>query len=156
VSEHEWALLVHLLGVVLLAGGVAIAGAGYLAARRRERPSEIALLLGTTRTGVRLVGVGSVAVLAGGFWLVDVTGFGLDEGWLSGALALFVLASVLGGLGGQAPKKARQLAERLAREGDHPSEELRRLLADRRAAALNVASTVALLGVLLLMVWKPS
>jgi uncharacterized membrane protein len=155
VSEHVWALFLHLVGVVVLAGGVAIAGAGYVAARRRERPSEIALLLGTTRTGVALVGVGSLAVLAGGFWLVAVTDEGFGEGWVAGGLALFVLASALGGLGGQAPKRARLLAERLAREGDEPSDELRRLLEDRRAIALNILSTVGLFVVLLLMVWEP-
>ena len=155
MSGHEWALSLHLVGVVVLAGGVAVAGTGYLAARRRDRPSEIALLLGTTRAGVALVGVGGLAVLAGGFWLVAVTDEGFGEGWLSAAVAIFVLASVLGGLGGQTPKRARLLAERLAREGDEPSDELRRLLHDRRAAALNVLSTAGLFVVLLLMVWKP-
>jgi uncharacterized membrane protein len=156
MSEYGWALFLHLIGVVVLAGGIAVAGVGFAAARRRERPSEIALLLAATRSGVLLVGVGSLAVLAGGFWLVAVTGRGFDEGWLAGALALFVLASALGGIGGQTPKRARRLAERLAGEGDEPSEDLRRLLFDRRAAVLNGASTLGLLGVLLLMVWKPA
>jgi uncharacterized membrane protein len=155
VSEESWALFIHLVGVVVLAGGVAVAGAGFLAARRRERPSEIALLLGTTRTGVALVGLGSLAVLAGGFWLVAVTDADLGDGWLAAGFALFVVSSVLGGLGGQVPKRARLLAERLAREGDEPSDELRRLLGDRRASALNLISTAGLLLVLLLMVWRP-
>ena len=155
MSEEDWALLLHLVGVVVLAGGVAIAGAGFRAARRRELPSEIALLLGMTRTGVALVGVGSLALLVGGFWLVAATDESLGEGWLAAALAIFVVASVLGGLGGQAPKRARLLAERLAREGDEPSEELRALLDDRRAAALNLLSTLGLFVVLVLMVWKP-
>ena len=155
MSEEDWALLLHLVGVVVLAGGVAIAGAGFRAARRRELPSEIALLLGMTRTGVALVGVGSLALLVGGFWLVAATDESLGEGWLAAALAIFVVASVLGGLGGQAPKRARLLAERLAREGDEPSEELSALLDDRRAAALNLLSTLGLFVVLVLMVWKP-
>jgi uncharacterized membrane protein len=155
MSAADWALFLHLVGVVVLAGGVAIAGAGFLAARERERPSDVALLLGTARTGVVLVGVGSLAVLAGGFWLVAATDASLGEGWLSAAVALFVVASVLGGLGGQTPKRARLLAERLARGGDEPSNELRRLLHDRWAATFNLLSTAGLFVVLALMVWKP-
>jgi uncharacterized membrane protein len=155
VSEYGWALFLHLVGVVVLAGGIGVAGVGFTAARRRERPSEIALLLGTTRSGVVLVGLGSLGVVAGGFWLVSVTGRSLSDGWLGGALALFAGASVLGALGGRVPKRARRLAERLAGEGDQPSDELRRLLHDRRAAGFNLASTLTLLGVLQLMIWKP-
>jgi uncharacterized membrane protein len=156
VSEQDWALFLHLVGVVVLAGGVAIAGAGFIAARRRHRPSEIALLLGTTRIGVVLVGLGSLAVLAGGFWLVAVTDADFGDGWLAAGFGLFVVSSVLGALGGRAPKRARILGERLAREADEPSAELRRLLDDRRASALNLLSTMGLLAVLLLMVWRPS
>jgi uncharacterized membrane protein len=118
VSEYGWALFFHLLGFGFLAGGMAVAGAALRAAWRRERPSEVALLLGTARTGVLLVAVGVVLVLVFGFWLIEVTGHGLDEGWLSGSLGLFALGVLLGALGGGRPKRARLLAERLAQEGD--------------------------------------
>jgi uncharacterized membrane protein len=115
----------------------------------------VALLLGITRVGVLLVGLGSAVVLVCGLWLIQVTGSGLDEGWLSGSLGLFLVGVVLGAFGGQRPKQARLLAERLAREGDEPSPELRARLLDRFSLALNAASALAMLGVLLLMVWQP-
>jgi uncharacterized membrane protein len=155
MSQYTWALFFHLLGVLVLAGGMAVAGAGLGVAARRERPSEVALLLGITRVGVLLVGLGSAVVLVCGLWLIQVTGSGLDEGWLSGSLGLFLVGVVLGAFGGQRPKQARLLAERLAREGDEPSPELRARLLDRFSLALNAASALAMLGVLLLMVWQP-
>ncbi|HEY3070782.1 MAG TPA: DUF2269 family protein [Gaiellaceae bacterium] len=155
MSEYRWALFFHLVGVALLAGGMAVAGVGLGAAWRRERPSEVALLLGTTRAGVLLVALGSVFVLVCGFWLIEVTGHGLDEGWLVGSLGLFVVGAVLGAIGGRRPKQARLLAERLAREGDQPSAELSERVRDRVALALNAASALALTAVLLLMIWQP-
>jgi uncharacterized membrane protein len=155
VSEYDWALFFHLLGVAFLAGGMAVAGVGLRAASRHERPSEVALLLGTARAGIVLVALGSVLVLVGGFWLIEVTGRGLDEGWLGGSLGLFAAGAVLGAIGGRRPKQARLLAERLAREGDQPSPELRRRVRDRLALAINAAAALGMTGVLLLMIWQP-
>ena len=155
MSEYGWALFLHLLGVGLLAGGMAVAAAALGGAWRRERPSEMALLLGLARTGVILVALGSLLVLVCGFWLIELTGRGLDEGWLSGSLGLFVGGAVLGTFGGRRPKQARLLAERLSREGDQPSEELSGRVRDGVALALNAAAALAMVGVLLLMIWKP-
>lgn len=156
MSEYGWALFSHLFGAGLLAGGMAVAAVGFAAAWRQERPSEIALLLGMTRAGVALVALGSLVVLVCGFWLIEVTDRGLDEGWLGGSLGLFVGGAVLGGIGGRRPKQARLLAERLAVAGDQPNEDLQRSVRDRVALALNVAAAFAMIGVLLLMIWQPA
>ena len=94
-------------------------------------------------------------VLAFGLWLVDLTGYGYGDGWVSAALALFGVSSVLGAAGGRRPKQARLLATRLAAEGDRPDPALRRLLLDRTALTLNYGAALAALAVLALMVWKP-
>ncbi|HSL64715.1 MAG TPA: DUF2269 family protein [Gaiellaceae bacterium] len=151
---YEWLLLVHVAGAIAFFAGMAVAAAGLLAARRRERPAEVELLLGLTRWGVLLVAVGTVLVLVFGAWLVEEGNWGWD-GWVAWALALLVLSALLGGAGGRAPKRARLLAERLAREGDAPSEELRRLLRDPAAAWLNAGAAAAAVAVLALMVLKP-
>ena len=155
MSSYEAALFLHVLGAVLFFSGMAVAGACYLAAARRERPSEIGLLLGVTRVGVFLVAAGVILILAFGLWLVDLTGYSYGDGWIRAALALFLVSSVLGALGGRTPKQARLLAARLAREGDAPDATLRRLLRDRAALALNYAAVLAALAVLALMVFKP-
>jgi uncharacterized membrane protein len=154
VTSYELALLVHILGVLLFFGGALVAGVVFEAARRRERPSEIALLLGVSRVGALLVAAGALLTFGGGIWLAEeVDQFGAT--WLRASLALFLLSIVLGALGGQRPKRARHLARRSAGEGDAMTPELRRLLDDPLSLAANYASTALVLVILVLMVWQP-
>jgi uncharacterized membrane protein len=155
MTEYEAALLVHLLGVALLAAGMGAAAAGLELGRRRELPAEVAALLGVARLGVLLVGLGSLALLVGGFWLMQIGAYDLGDGWLSASLGLFVLGALLGAVGGRRPKQARLRAERLLREGASADAELRRLLDDRVALVLNYASALVMVLVLALMVAKP-
>ncbi len=151
---YELALFAHLVGAISFFAGLAVAATGQTSARRRTRPAEIAALLGAARLGVALVAAGLLLVLGSGFWLLDLTRYGLDP-WVVSALALVAFTLVTGAVGGRAPKRARRLAERLAREGDSPSVELDRLLRDRVADGLNSASAAAAVAILVLMVWKP-
>ena len=150
-----YALFFHLLGAFLLVSGAVVAGVAFEAARRRRRPAEIAALLGLSRIGVLLVGVGSLVVVPFGLWLVHLGGWGYGSGWVDAALALFAVMSVLGATGGQRPKRARLLAEQLAREDAPESADLRALLDDRVARSLNGVSGVLLVAIVVLMVFKP-
>ena len=157
MSGRDWALAVHLLGVVFLFSGMSIAGVLHAAARRQERPSQVALLLGLTRVGVLFVGAGGLLVLVGGFWLIEESDgfYSLGDGWVAAGLVLLLVASVLGWVGGQQPKRARKLAEQLAREGDHPNVDLWRMLGDPAALALNYAAAGAIFVAFVIMIWKP-
>lgn len=155
MTEYKIALLLHLVGVVLYFSGLVLAAASFAAGRRRERPSEIAALLGLARTGVVLVAVGLVAVVACGFWLVSVRDLEFGTGWLDASLALLVVSLVLGGVGGQAPKRARKLAVQLAEQGDARTPELDRLLRNPLATATNHTAALASVAILVLMVWQP-
>jgi len=132
VHELEIALFLHLLGVLLFVAGIVVAGVAFEAARRRELPAEVALLLGLTRVGVLLVLAGVLLVLGGGIWLVDLEGLGYGTGWITWALVLFALSMILGGLGGQ-----------------------RGLLDDPLSLAANYLSAALVLAILALMVFKP-
>jgi uncharacterized membrane protein len=154
-AVEDWALFFHLLGAFVFVAGVVVAGVAFEIARRKQRPSEIALLLGLTRIGVLLVGLGALLVLAFGLWLVRLGRFGYGAGWVDAALALFVVVSVLGAVGGRRPKQARELAVRLAKGADSESGELRALLDDPVARTLNYLSAVLLLAIVALMVFKP-
>jgi uncharacterized membrane protein len=104
----------------------------------------------------RTSGLGALGGVGFGLWLVPLSGFDYGAGWVDVAIALYIVALVLGGLGGQRPKQARRLASRLADE-DVPtaSAELRALLADRSSLLANYAAAVAVLAILALMVFKP-
>ena len=149
-------LFLHIAGAMMFVAGIAIAGVALGAARKREDAGEIALLLGLTRAGVALVGVGAMLILVCGLWLVgleDDVGYG--SGWVDAALALFVAAMLLGGLAGQRPKRARLLAAELAREGRAATPELRALLDDPLSRVANYASAALVVAILALMVFKP-
>lgn len=155
MSKLEIALFFHLLGALLFVSGIVVAGVAFEAARRREQPAEIALLLGLTRVGVLLVVVGALDVLGFGLWLVDIERVGYDAGWIQAALGLYVIAVVLGGVGGQRPKQARRLAAQLATGGEPATPQLRALLNDRLSLATNYLAALTLLAILALMVFKP-
>jgi uncharacterized membrane protein len=114
-------------------------------------------LLGLTRTGVAFVAAGAVVVIGSGLWLIEVSNgfYSLGDGWIAGALGLLVLAFVVGAIGGQRSKRARLLAEQLAREGGDASSDLRVLLDDRLSLAFNYAAALLVVAALMIMVWKP-
>ena len=151
----DLALFGHLIGVLLLVSGAVVAAVAFESGRRREAPSEIALVLGLARIGAIFAALGIVLVPVFGFWLVDVEDVSTGAGWLVAAFALFVAAAVLGGIGGRAPRHARELATRLAAEGKPATPELRALLDDPRARLINYGSGLLILVVLVLMVFKP-
>ena len=141
---------------MLFFAGAAVAAVGQLEARRRRRPSEVALLLGTTRWGVALVGLGALLTLVFGSLLVARrTEWSFHQGWIEGAYALWVASMIVGALGGRPARKARELAEKLSTEGDGPSDELDRAVRDPLSFVLSLLSGALLLALVVLMVWKP-
>lgn len=154
-ATYNVALVGHLLGALTFVAGIVLAGAAFEAARRRQRPAEIALLLGLTRIGVLLVASGTLLIAIFGFWLVHLGHWGYGSGWVDASIGMYLLALLLGGLGGQRPKQARRLAAQLADAGASVSDELRALLDDRISLAENYGS-LALIGVIVaFMVFKP-
>jgi uncharacterized membrane protein len=106
---------------------------------------------------VALVAAGGVVLVGSGLWLIEVSNgfYSLGDGWIAGALGLLVLAFVVGAIGGQRPKRARLLAERLAAGNETSPVELRALLDDRLSLALNYAAALLVVAALVIMVWKP-
>ena len=100
--------------------------------------------------------IGALGSLVFGLALVGHLDIGFGTGWVSAAIALWVVAMALGGAGGRTARHARYLAERLAREGDQPNEELGNLVAHRPSLLLSYAATAAIVAILVLMVWQPS
>jgi uncharacterized membrane protein len=155
VTKYDWLLLVHILGTFLFLSGSIVAGVLAFAAMQRERPSEVALLLRLVRPMVVLVGVGSIVALALGIWLAEYVGYGLGEGWVIAAIALWVVSGALAGPAGKELRHTREFAERLAEDGDRPSDELRLAVRNPRVLVLNVTAFLLLVAILVLMVWKP-
>jgi uncharacterized membrane protein len=155
MGRYEWLLFLHVTGAFLFLGALAVAIVLGVAAHRRERPSEIALLFKLTgRLGVAF-GVGFLMLLVFGLWLVHVAGYSFRDGWVIAALVLFLLSMALGAIAGPRDKATRVLAEELAAAGDQPSPALKARLRDPVTLALGNGSALAALAVLVLMIWKP-
>jgi uncharacterized membrane protein len=127
-----------------------------VAALRRDVPSQIAVLFRLAQIAVVSVLVGMTVALIFGLWLVaDVDFVHWSDAWVIIALVLWVVANALGGSGGKRDKETRELAERLAAQGDQPSPELRARLRDPLTLGLSYGSGLAVLAILALMIWKP-
>jgi uncharacterized membrane protein len=148
-------LFFHLLAALLFVSGIVVAGVAFETARRRTLPAEIVVLLRLTRVGVLLVAVGGLLLPIFGLWLVHLGRWSYGTGWIDWALGLYVMAVLLGAVGGQQPKRARQLAARLTEQDAPISDELRALLSDPLALTLNYVSLLTVLAILVLMVFKP-
>lgn len=152
---EDVALFGHLTGVLAFVAGIVLAGVAFESARRRQRPAEIALLLGLTRIGAILVIAGAPLLLGCGLWLVGLEDVGYGTGWVDAAIALFLVTIVVGALAGQRPKRARKLAARLAAEGREGDSGLRALLDDPASRLANYGSAILVIAILALMVFKP-
>jgi uncharacterized membrane protein len=157
VSTYDWLLFLHVTGAFLLVGGTIVAGFLTIAALRRERPSEIAALLGLIRISLPFIYAGVLLTLVFGLWLVHEAGQGYSytDAWVIAALVLWVLANALGGAGGRRQEEGRRFALELARQGDTATAEQRARIMDPVGLALSLASGLAVFAVLALMIWKP-
>jgi len=156
VGKYEWLLFFHVTGAFLFLGGAVVAWVLGIAAARRERPSEIALLLGLTGTAAAAIGLGMMLTIVFGLWLVfDLEVYDLWDGWVIASLVMWALSGALGGAGGKRDKETRRLAERLAAEADVPSSELAARVRDPVALSLNIASSLLGFAILAVMIWKP-
>jgi uncharacterized membrane protein len=153
--SYEWLLFGHLVGAFLFIGGATAAAVLRVAAMRRERPSEVAVLLRTARLAIPPIAVGLVLALAFGFWLTGRLDISLGETWLTLTFLLVGWTIVVGAIAGRQDRHTRELAERLAGEGDERSEELGQRLRDPLNLALSASLLVAALAIVALMVWKP-
>jgi len=152
---RDWALFLHLSGVLLFVGGSIAVTALRLLAIGKERPSESAVLLRAVRPLVPLVGTGLLLTLGAGVWLADELRIPDDSGWLQAAYVLIVWLGVAGAVAGRLDRRTRELAEREAVARETPSPELARRLRDPVALALDGSMLVATVAIVALMVWKP-
>jgi uncharacterized membrane protein len=152
---RDWALFLHLVGVLVFVGASVAVTALRLIAIGRARPSESALLLRAVRPLVPVVGVGLVWTVAAGAWLAHELGISYGSSWLRWTYALIALLVVVGAVAGRLDRKTRELAEDVAASGDEPSPELARRLRDPVALTLDASMLVATLAIVALMVWRP-
>jgi uncharacterized membrane protein len=158
VSKYDWLLLFHLVGAFAMVAALVLFTVVAIGARNVERPSTSVVFFRIAAPGGALIGAGSLVALVFGVWLVfDVDGYDLWDGWILAALVLWVIAVASGQRSGKVYARAREIAERhvAERRGDEPSRELAAALRSREGLVLHVVMTLAVLGILALMIFKP-
>lgn len=154
-STYNFALVMHLLGAFMFIAGMVLAGTGFEVARRRRAASEVALLLWVARVGVLMVIFATLLILAFGLWLVHLGDWGYGTGWVSTSITLFVVALLLGEVGGRPLKHARLTAAALGERGEPVSDEVLGILNDRKLLVANYVSLVLMITIIVLMAVKP-
>ena len=122
-------LFLHVLSAFALMAGVVMFSALALG---------VPLGRGTRTLADRLTEIGATTALVFGIWIVlreDI--YDLTDGWILGAIGLWVVAIATGIMAGLSVP-----------EGDDPP-------VDARAKAFSWAATAAAVGILVLMIWKP-
>ena len=96
MSKYQWLLFLHVTGAFVFLGATVLAVVLNVSAARRERPSDVAVLLRFVRFAVIGFGAGFAILIIFGLWLVHVAGYSYGAGWIVAALILFVASNALG------------------------------------------------------------
>ena len=122
---YDWLLFLHLVAAFLLAATIVMYSAVALGAAAPGRTLFIA---------DRCWDVGGLGTLIFGIWLaLNLDQYDFFDGWILGALVLWVVATGLG-----------QTVQRRMASGDASA-----------IAAMHWIRTLVVIGLLVLMVWKP-
>ncbi len=154
---YEWLLLLHVLAAFAMVASSVVFTALALALLGVDRPSTALALFRVGRPASFLIAVGGMGTLVLGIWLaIYVDGYELWDAWIAGALVLWLVTGGAGDRVGRHFTAAQQRAERLVAEGnDMPSADLGAVLRATRPLILHAISVAALLGIVLLMIFKP-
>jgi uncharacterized membrane protein len=155
VNTYHWLLTFHITAAFFYLGAAVAMAIFNVLAITAERPSDAASYLRLVRRLLPLMFVGIAGTLIFGIWLWHEQGYGIGAAWIWISLVLWVVAGGLGQRGGEHQEKAREMAERLATQGDTPNDELRAILRDPVGSAMSYGAGIAALAILVLMIWKP-
>ena len=136
MSRYEWLLFLHVLSGFAIVGSVVVFTTVLLGARAGA-PAALRL----TPLARRLWDIGGAGTLVLGVWLaIDLDGYDLLDGWVFGALVLWVVAAIAGIRLGTVFQKARDGAG---------------VAAGAEANVLYAVTALAVLALLVVMIYKP-
>ena len=157
VGWYDWLLFFHVLAAFVMVGGTVLYWTILVAGWKVDRPSIAAAFFRVARPVDLLVPAASVVALGLGIWLaIYVDGYEVWDPWILAAIALWVVFVLAGSRTGKVFGRAGERARELVAGGrDTSSTELNALLLSREGLAFHTLSSVAVLAILVLMIWKP-
>lgn len=152
---YDWLLALHVLSAFSWVAAMVLYSVVIAAGWRQSVPSDVVRLFRVTRVGDPLVAVGMIGTIFFGVWLA-LDEYEIWDGWIIAALALWLVAAAVGGRVGKVYNGARDRARVLVDEGrDDSSPELSAMLRSQRGLVLHALSTLIVLVLLVVMIYKP-
>jgi Predicted integral membrane protein (DUF2269) len=157
VSLDEWALALHVLSAFAFVGGVVLFWVLIVASRSVDTPEDTLRMEPVARIGNIVVGFGAGGTLLLGIFLaLSYGGYNLWDGWIIAAFVLWIAAGAVGSRTGAEYMKPLVKARELSSAGQTgPNAELLALNRTQRGVVLHAVSSLILLAMVVVMIWKP-
>jgi hypothetical protein len=157
VSLDDWILALHVLSAFALVAGQVLFWVLIVAVRRADTPADTIRMEPLVKVGNGAVGVGAGGTIAFGIWLaLSYGGYDIWDGWIIGAIVLWVIAMGTGQRTGMAYMQGMEKAQELESSGQTgPSPALLALNRTSAGLLMHTLSSVAVLLILIDMIWKP-
>ena len=154
---YDVLLFVHVLGGFAVVGATAWFWALTITSMRMSRASTVLALGRLVTPATAVVIFGSVVTLVFGIWLtLYIDGYEIYEFWILASIVLWAVASETGRRGGRYHQQGiPALVESVQSGRDEIAPEWRALPSNRTAFMLDLISSVAVLLILILMIFKP-
>lgn len=150
MTRYEALLVLHVASAFAFVCAYTMLSALLVACLRVDGRAEALALLRLARPADALAWIGATGTLVFGLWLVfDTATYHLRDGWIVGALALWLVAEEAIRREDLLFKKGRQVVR--ARD----TADLRDVLHAHHAVGLHVAGGASLLALLFVMIYKP-
>jgi uncharacterized membrane protein len=157
VSFDDWMLALHVLSAFAYVAGLVLFWVLVVAIRRVDTPENTIRMEPVVKVGNAAVGIGAGGTIILGIWLAfSVGGYDIWDGWIIAALVLWVAAAATGSRTGAEYMRGMTKAQELQSAGrTGPDAELLALNRTQRGVWLHALSSLIVLAILVLMIWKP-
>ncbi|HJV30420.1 MAG TPA: DUF2269 family protein [Gaiellaceae bacterium] len=156
MSRYEWLLFLHIASGLAFFAAYTIVSAVLIAGQRTASAATARALLRLTRPADVLAWIGATGTLVFGIWLVvDLDAYQLRDGWIVGAFALWLVAEEVIRREDLVFKRASRIARATHPGARGRTEEVQSVLVSRQTLVMHVFGSLALLGMLFLMIFKP-
>jgi hypothetical protein len=157
MTLDDWILALHVLSAVAYVAGIVLFWALVVAVRQADTPEGTIRLEPVVKVGNAAVGLGAGGTIVLGIWLAfSVGGYDIWDGWIIGAIVLWLISAEIGRRTGAAYRLGMTRAQELQTAGQTgPSTELLALNRTSTGVLLHTLTSVVVLLILIDMIWKP-
>lgn len=156
MSRYEWLLFLHIASGLAFFAAYTIVSVVLIAGQRAPCAATVRELLRLARPADVLAWIGATGTLVFGIWLVaDLDAYRLWDGWVAGAFALWLVAEEMIRRQDLVFKEARRVARTTPVGARGGTDEVPAVLRSRHTVVMHVSGSLALLGMLFLMIYKP-